>query len=458
MWLITDKGFISAVEYKTRKDHTEQLPEVLRPWSQAAIETATEAEMIAHEKLVGNGFILARARVAADLEQLIPYFPQLEIKEDKGADYKFRAVVPREAFAACVADAAWDINYDSHFKEVVRDRSPKEGAEGRYEAMLATWTALNRIGRPAVTKTWSNYSGGSGSGRGNGSVVTSGMGSTSTRTPDYGAKRYPWEDDFEAATGSAPVRPPFGGGDRRPLTSQEALQLAEFEAAHRETAAHLRTTDGDTLDGMVWQLMNLAYDDIDADMEVPPVPYALYETVFEYLSPGEENATVDILLNAVTEILDNAQGGWDPEERAEFGKLADKLDGKTDDEVKAWPKRVLVDVPKRQSQSPCDAAGRHIDSLRHSVSVCSAMSEWRGDQIRADRKIARCSIQVDHEQHPWDTEDRDKLCNACPGWYHPVAEDSVTETIPTAQDVQDLDAMLEDERVEAAAGDTPDNV
>ena len=125
MWMITEKGFISAVAYNEKKDPNAGKMSRRR------------------KKLLKSRPILARARVKEDLEQLREFFPKLVIEDNKSADYEFRALVPREAFMEWAASYAGKIDYDSHFKEVARDRSP--AATGRYNAMMAVWTAMSKL-------------------------------------------------------------------------------------------------------------------------------------------------------------------------------------------------------------------------------------------------------------------------------------------------------------------------
>lgn len=415
MWVITQHGFVSAVEYRVKKDHTDQLPEVLRPWTDEQTKKATRAARREHEKLVKDGFILARARVAEDLEQLRdPYFPDLMVVEDKGADYKFRAVLPRQAFADAMADAAWDIDYDSHFKEVVRERSPK--TTNRYSAMMSTWTALNTMGRPE-TPAWEGYSGPKGI-SGSASIVHgSGMASTQNALP-YGERRYPWEDDFERSTNSAPVRRPFGGnGDRRPLTSQEALKLAEYEAEAlsntREVTGRVGDRSVDTLAGMVEKLLNTPYEDIDADVDVPAVPYHLYEAVFEYLTPEIEQVDEEILVLALTDLLED---GSIPEgERDQYQELLDEMEGAEVPEPDPALLSSAAILP-----TPCEAAGHHLDKYRHTEEVCFVNSY----RVRPGDK--RCAMQVQHDRHPWGTdphvEDLPYMCPGKPAEKNPALE------------------------------------
>ena len=135
MWIITEKGFVSAVAYNEAKDAGPKMSRNKR-------------------RRLGKHPILARARVKDDLEQLREFFPKLEITDMKSADYQFRAFVPRKAFMEWAMTYAGRIDYDSHFKEVAASRSPK--ADGRHSAMMAVWTAMSKL-QPA--KPWSGKSG-----------------------------------------------------------------------------------------------------------------------------------------------------------------------------------------------------------------------------------------------------------------------------------------------------------
>jgi hypothetical protein len=123
MWMITEKGFISAVAYNGSKD-----PVGLSK---------------RRRKRLGKDPILARARVKDDLEQLREFFPYLVIEDNKTADYEFRALIPRKAFMEWAMTYAGKIDYDSHFKEVASKRSP--AAKGRHEAMMSVWSAMSKL-------------------------------------------------------------------------------------------------------------------------------------------------------------------------------------------------------------------------------------------------------------------------------------------------------------------------
>lgn len=90
MWLFTPQGFYSVVAH--RRD-----PEKL----------------------------LVRARVRADLEALREQAPDLRIFSDRGADYRWRAVIRRAEWVAAIAQLASEIDYDN-FKSTVAERQGHE--------------------------------------------------------------------------------------------------------------------------------------------------------------------------------------------------------------------------------------------------------------------------------------------------------------------------------------------
>ena len=71
----------------------------------------------------GTSDLTIRARVAADLDRLRKeYLPQLsETVTNAGTDYRYRATVSHDAFAACLGALARDIRY-SNFKNEVAHR------------------------------------------------------------------------------------------------------------------------------------------------------------------------------------------------------------------------------------------------------------------------------------------------------------------------------------------------
>jgi hypothetical protein len=66
--------------------------------------------------------LLVRSRIEGDLEKL---FPDAEVVEAAGSDYRFRAYLPRETVAAAIGKMVLSVDY-GNFKASVRDnrRSP----------------------------------------------------------------------------------------------------------------------------------------------------------------------------------------------------------------------------------------------------------------------------------------------------------------------------------------------
>ena len=92
MWLFTTRGFYSVVEDHGDPDR-----------------------------------VLVRARVREDLESLADLIPALEVQETPERDYRFRAQVTRDAWAAAATQLAREIDYPN-FKDAVRDRQGSDRA------------------------------------------------------------------------------------------------------------------------------------------------------------------------------------------------------------------------------------------------------------------------------------------------------------------------------------------
>ena len=81
-------------------------------------------------------YLLVRSRVAGDIERAVP---GAETFEDSTADYRYRAVVPREAFRAAMAEAVDGIDYDN-FKGSI---APSDAA--RSAAYHEVWGVVARV-------------------------------------------------------------------------------------------------------------------------------------------------------------------------------------------------------------------------------------------------------------------------------------------------------------------------
>jgi hypothetical protein len=105
MWIVADFGYFSVVAHRDKPGH-----------------------------------LLVRARVRADLEALAGrLWPAPKIVTTPDADYRYRMLVPAEAFAAVMADAVKAIDYPN-FKDQVAER---QGSE-RAHVYLGIWDHLRR--------------------------------------------------------------------------------------------------------------------------------------------------------------------------------------------------------------------------------------------------------------------------------------------------------------------------
>lgn len=92
MWILTTRGFLSVVAHREEP-----------------------------------GCVLVRARRREDLEALREQLPDLELREDRAADYRWRTTLTRESWAAALARLAGQIDYDN-FKSAVARRQGAERA------------------------------------------------------------------------------------------------------------------------------------------------------------------------------------------------------------------------------------------------------------------------------------------------------------------------------------------
>lgn len=141
--------------------------------------------------------LLVRARIKEDLDWLKPFLPTLHIETDKSADYSFRCVIPRKVLKKALAQSVDDIDYDSHFKEVAEDRSPK--VNGRHSAMMGCWSKMAELQpySPYGGFVSGSYTGGTGwYSTGTKSGASSGATSTTTSTPKALSAKAPGAKDM----------------------------------------------------------------------------------------------------------------------------------------------------------------------------------------------------------------------------------------------------------------------
>ncbi len=190
MWMFEKRGFISVVAYDPKKDRNKssKFPEIA----------------MRGKKEYDDSHLLVRARIKEDLDMLKLVVPSLHVETDKSADYSFRAIITRKQMKKFLAMSVDDLNYDSHFKEVARDNSPK--AEGRYSAMMSIWSAMAKLQPYSPYGGYSGYSSGYsygdyGYGGGYGSTY-SGKKSSGTGLTVLGHKKGKDDDESPVVTGA----------------------------------------------------------------------------------------------------------------------------------------------------------------------------------------------------------------------------------------------------------------
>lgn len=77
--------------------------------------------------------LLVRARRAGDIERV---FPEAEVFSVAGADYAFRAWLPRQRVATALREQVQSLSY-ANFKDSIND-------PGYHDAALAAWSAMYR--------------------------------------------------------------------------------------------------------------------------------------------------------------------------------------------------------------------------------------------------------------------------------------------------------------------------
>jgi len=116
MWITTQKGFYSVVAFDPERDPA------------------------AGPKLPAGTHFLVRARARADLEALQRWIPDLIVREDSTADYRFRTVVSRVDWDRVLTSEAGLIDY-ANFK----DRVGKTMGDDREELYTRVWAILRAI-------------------------------------------------------------------------------------------------------------------------------------------------------------------------------------------------------------------------------------------------------------------------------------------------------------------------
>lgn len=102
MWIILNNAFLSVVAHRTKSE-----------------------------------VLLVRARVAGDIERV---FPAAKVVENRSADYRFRAEIPRPEVTAALATVVQTIDYDNFKASVIDGR--------RHDAYMNVWSDLKALQKP----------------------------------------------------------------------------------------------------------------------------------------------------------------------------------------------------------------------------------------------------------------------------------------------------------------------
>ena len=78
--------------------------------------------------------LLVRARRSGDIERV---FPEAQVIEGAGTDYRYRARIPRDQVADAIAESVRNIAY-GNFKNQVAEND-------RHDAYFDVWRAMNRF-------------------------------------------------------------------------------------------------------------------------------------------------------------------------------------------------------------------------------------------------------------------------------------------------------------------------
>lgn len=199
MWIFNTAGFQSVVAYRPNKDLAQ-----------------TEHRNLAMASEDPKGWLLVRARLKSDLEAVQQKLgTDIHILRDASADYAYRALVTKDEWKRFLAIEVDGIDYDSHFKEVSKERAPQH--PDRYSAMMSVWGTMARLQDVAP------YSGlYRGYGAGTGTVTGTSSYKASSKQPSAGSL---------AAAGVTPSSPVGGAW------SDEDWEFADVDSVARTYSA-----------------------------------------------------------------------------------------------------------------------------------------------------------------------------------------------------------------------------
>jgi hypothetical protein len=119
-WIQTKRAFLSVVAYDPSNDREPNSP----------FKAFTDNK---------HTHVLVRARLEEHIKDLETVVPNLTWQSQPTADYRFRAVIKREQWADYLMRTIEEMDYYSHYKEVVRDAHPAHLRSAIYSTMMSIW-------------------------------------------------------------------------------------------------------------------------------------------------------------------------------------------------------------------------------------------------------------------------------------------------------------------------------
>jgi hypothetical protein len=225
MWLITEDGFYSVIAYNPKADRK----------SNSVFKSIAKGP---------NTHVLVRCRVKQHLEALRRVMPNLVIDDQSSADYRYRAVMPRRKWKGYLNQMTDAIDYEGHYKEVVRDAQPKELRQPMYSAMMSVWSIFAKL-QPGGAYGYSGKTRSSYYSAGKGTSTTSKL--DDVLADDDWWARYDQQDTLDADAGE-------------PIDLKALRELIDSKNTTELTQSEVYRLDDDAFD--VW-------DAIGPDSSVP---------------------------------------------------------------------------------------------------------------------------------------------------------------------------------------------
>jgi hypothetical protein len=190
MWVFTEIGFFSVVSYDENRAPTNEKKFEREYLDSKSKKSWWSFDFPKFKKAAENPKVMVRARVRADLEALLDYFPEkVEITEWKARDYPYRVIVLQDWWAAAISELSEEIGY-TNFKNRVTETQGHE----RHMLYMSVWSAMHSAESKLKPKSSAGDFGSGGSYGSYGGYGGSSSGFTSRHTDwwdkEHGDKRF----------------------------------------------------------------------------------------------------------------------------------------------------------------------------------------------------------------------------------------------------------------------------